>query len=97
MVLVTEHVLLVGTAGCTIGHRVAGLRVETLDGRPPGPVRALVRSLLLCLVVPPLIWDRDQRGLHDRAAGTSSSAGADAGAGSGAGGTSARRSGAAAR
>jgi hypothetical protein len=27
-----------------------------------------VRTLLLVLVVPALIWDRDYRGLHDRAA-----------------------------
>ncbi|MBI4944124.1 MAG: RDD family protein [Actinobacteria bacterium] len=70
VVLVTEHVLLVGTLGMTIGHRVAGIRVETLEGRPPGPARALVRALLLVLVVPPLFTDRDNRGLHDRAAGT---------------------------
>jgi hypothetical protein len=24
--------------------------------------------VLLCLVVPPLVFDRDQRGLHDKAA-----------------------------
>jgi len=33
-------------------------------------VRALVRGLLLCLAVPPLIVGQDGRGLHDRAAGT---------------------------
>lgn len=69
-VFLTEHVLLVGTAGATIGHRLAGLRVETLTGQAPGPVRALARSVLLCLAVPALIWDRDQRGLHDKVAGT---------------------------
>lgn len=30
----------------------------------------LVGTLLLCLAVPALIWDRDQRGMHDRAANT---------------------------
>jgi hypothetical protein len=30
----------------------------------------LIRSLLLCLGVPALIWDRDQRGVHDRVPGT---------------------------
>ena len=61
-VLLVEHVLLVGTLGATVGHRVLGLRVETLDGRPPGPVRALVRSVLLVLVVPALLSDQDNRG-----------------------------------
>ena len=70
VVLVVVNVLLVGTIGTTVGHRVVGVRVETLAGGPPGPVRALVRSLLLVLLVPPLLSDADHRGLHDRAAGT---------------------------
>jgi uncharacterized RDD family membrane protein YckC len=70
LVLLSFHVLLVGTAGYTAGHWSVGLTVRTLDGRLPGPVRALVRGLLLCLAVPPLITGRDGRGLHDRAAGT---------------------------
>jgi uncharacterized RDD family membrane protein YckC len=66
----TIHVLLVGTAGFTPGHGVVGLRVARLDGGLPGPVRSLVRSVLLCLVIPAFVWDADQRGLHDKAAGT---------------------------
>ena len=70
VVFLAEHALLVGTAGATIGHRAFGLRVETLAGAHPGPVKALVRSLLVVLAVPPLVMDADQRGLHDRAVGT---------------------------
>ncbi len=70
IVFLAEHLLLVGTIGATVGHRVAGLRVETVPGGAPGPVRALVRTALLGLVVPALIWDVDLRGLHDKAAGT---------------------------
>ena len=69
-VLLAEHVLLVGTVGATIGHRVFGLRVETLQGAHPGPLQAVVRSLLLVLAIPPLVMDADQRGLHDKAVGT---------------------------
>lgn len=70
-VFFTESLLLVGTIGATMGHAIVGLRVVTVDGgRPPGPVKAAIRSALLCLAVPALIWDRDQRGLHDKAAGT---------------------------
>jgi uncharacterized RDD family membrane protein YckC len=69
-VLAVEHLLLVGTLGSSIGHRVAGLRLETVAGGYAGPVRAAVRTALLCLVVPAAIWDADQRGLHDKAAGT---------------------------
>ena len=64
------QVLLVGTVGFAVGHFLLGMRVERVDGGWAGPWRAVVRSVLLCLAVPPLVWDRDQRGLHDRAAGT---------------------------
>jgi len=70
LVLLAENVLLVGTVGATIGHRALGLRVETLAGGAPGLRRAVIRSVLLCLAIPPLLWDADHRGLHDRAAGT---------------------------
>jgi uncharacterized RDD family membrane protein YckC len=70
LVLLLEHALLVGTAGFSAGHRIAGLRVEAVDGGPPGIGRAALRALLLCLAIPPLVWDRNQRGLHDRFAGT---------------------------
>ena len=65
-----ENVLLVGTAGQTIGHRLLGLHLVRLDGAAPGVLRALGRAVLLSLAVPALIWDRDQRGLHDRFMGT---------------------------
>jgi uncharacterized RDD family membrane protein YckC len=70
LVLLVENVVLVGTAGATLGHRLLGMRVEALDGSAPGPRRALIRSVLLCLAIPPLVWDADHRGLHDRWAGT---------------------------
>jgi uncharacterized RDD family membrane protein YckC len=70
IVLLVEHALLVGTAGGSVGHRVAGLRIETVAGERPSPPKALIRSVLLCLAVPALVWDSDQRGLHDKVAGT---------------------------
>jgi uncharacterized RDD family membrane protein YckC len=64
--------LLIGTAGATLGQRLAGIRVETLDGGHPGLGRAAIRSVLLGLGFPAitLLWQRDQRGLHELAAGT---------------------------
>ncbi|MBD9733523.1 RDD family protein [Streptomyces sp. H28] len=62
--------LTVGTIGCTPGKRIFGLRVVALGTGGVQPARALLRSLLLCLALPALIWDRDGRGLHDRLAGT---------------------------
>lgn len=60
----------VGTVGFTPGKRLFGLRVVALDTGTVSPVRALVRTALLCVALPALIWDRDGRGLHDRLART---------------------------
>ena len=54
----------------SIGHLVLRMRVVPIRGGGLAPWRPLVRTLLLCLGVPALLWDRDQRGLHDRVAGT---------------------------
>lgn len=68
-VFALENLLLVGSLGSTLGHRLLGLRVVQV--RPGAfPVQVLVRTALLCLFVPALIVDGDGRGLHDRAAGT---------------------------
>ncbi|MPY64811.1 RDD family protein [Streptomyces spongiae] len=64
------HVLTVGTVGFTPGKRLFGIRVVAEGTGTVNPLRALLRSLLLCLAIPPLIWDRDGRGLHDRLART---------------------------
>lgn len=52
------------------GHLILGMRVVPLRPGPLGIWRPFVRTILLCLVIPAVIWDRDQRGLHDRAIGT---------------------------
>lgn len=52
------------------GHRIVGLRLELLHGGWTGLWRPIVRTLLLILVIPAVVFDPDQRGLHDKAAGT---------------------------
>ena len=69
-VFVLMNLLLVGTLGSTMGHRLLGLRVVRLGGASAGPVPALIRTILLALVIPAVIWDRDSRGFHDKLAGT---------------------------
>ena len=54
----------------SVGHLILGMRVVPLEPGRLGLWRPIVRTLLLCLAIPPLIFDRDQRGLHDRLAGT---------------------------
>ncbi|WP_327413594.1 RDD family protein [Streptomyces sp. NBC_01233] len=61
-------VLTIGTVGFTPGKRILGLRVISENGGRLGVFRVLLRTLLLALVIPALIWDRDGRGLHDRLA-----------------------------
>ncbi|RSM88400.1 RDD family protein [Streptomyces sp. WAC 01325] len=63
-------VLTVGTVGFTPGKRLFGLRVVALESGTVNPLRALLRTVLLCVAIPALIWDRDGRGLHDRLAQT---------------------------
>lgn len=60
--------LLIANGG--VGHLLLGMRVVPLDPGRLAPWRALLRTLLVCLFVPAVIWDADQRGLHDRASGT---------------------------
>jgi uncharacterized RDD family membrane protein YckC len=62
--------LLTALTGYTLGKRVLGIRVARVDGKPVGLVMGLLRAVLLLLVVPALIFDKDLRGLHDRAART---------------------------
>jgi uncharacterized RDD family membrane protein YckC len=56
--------------GQTPGMRLLRLRLERPRGGRVAPGWVAVRLFLLLLVFPPLIWDRDGRGLHDKAANT---------------------------
>ncbi|QDG87974.1 RDD family protein [Pseudarthrobacter sp. NIBRBAC000502770] len=69
-VFAIEQTLLVGTLGYSIGHRIMGIAVIKPGGGTPGPLAGLVRAVLLCLVIPAVIFDPDQRGLHDKALNT---------------------------
>jgi uncharacterized RDD family membrane protein YckC len=59
-----------GLSGASVGQHVLRLAVLRLDHQPVGLVRAFIRTALLALIIPPLVFDRDGRGLHDMAAGT---------------------------
>ena len=61
-----EVSLLTALAGGSFGQLLAGVRVLTTGGRPLNLLMALARTLLICLVVPPLVFKPDSgRGLHD--------------------------------
>jgi uncharacterized RDD family membrane protein YckC len=61
-----EVALLTWLTGASFGQRIVGIRVVGRSRRV-GFTAAAIRTLLICLAVPPLIWDADGRGLHDRA------------------------------
>jgi uncharacterized RDD family membrane protein YckC len=64
------QMLFIPTIGGSIGHRLLGMRVVPIAGGWVGLWRPIVRTLLLVIVIPALIWDSDQRGFHDKVAGT---------------------------
>ncbi|MFD0152049.1 RDD family protein [Streptomyces sp. NPDC055721] len=69
VLLLVVSVLTVGTIGSTPGKRLFGLRVISANGGRLSLPRVAIRSVLVCLAIPALIWDRDGRGLHDRLSG----------------------------
>jgi len=70
MVFAVLQILFIPTAGGSPGHRILGMRVVRFGGGWVGLWRPIVRTLLLVVVIPAVIWDADQRGLHDKIAGT---------------------------
>lgn len=64
------QIVFLPTLGGSPGHRLLGMRLQLVHGGWVGLWRPIVRTALLCLVIPAAIWDPDQRGLHDKAAGT---------------------------
>jgi uncharacterized RDD family membrane protein YckC len=71
LVLLAEYTFFVGLFTQTPGMWLTRIRcVDVATGGRLGLLRAALRGALLCLFVPPLIMDKQQRGLHDRAAGS---------------------------
>jgi uncharacterized RDD family membrane protein YckC len=60
--------LTISLVGSTPGKRLMRLRVVRLDGGRLSPLAVLIRTVLLLIVIPAVVWDRDTRGLHDKAA-----------------------------
>ena len=67
-----ESAVLTWLAAGSFGKLVTGLRVVPVDGRvrPLNPLKVLARQVLIVLVIPPLVFRHDGRGLHDMFAGT---------------------------
>ena len=57
----------VALVGGSFGQMVLRLRVLRTGGHPLNLFSALLRQLMVCLVIPPLVFKPDGRGLHDLA------------------------------
>ncbi len=64
------HALSTILLGGSPGHLILGMHVVPMAGGRIGLWRPLLRTALLALVLPAVFWDVNNRGLHDRAAGT---------------------------
>jgi len=72
LAFVLESTVLTALLGGSFGKLATRLRVVRSDGsgRPVGLLPAFARSILIALVIPPLVFRPDGRGLHDLMAGT---------------------------
>ena len=64
------QIVFIPLIGGSPGHRLLGMRLELASGGWVGVWRPIIRTLLLGVIIPAVVWDSDQRGLHDKAVGT---------------------------
>jgi len=71
-VFIGESAVLTALGGGSFGQLATRLRVVRSDGtgRPIDLLRAVARQALVALVIPPLVFRPDGRGLHDMVAGS---------------------------
>jgi uncharacterized RDD family membrane protein YckC len=67
LLFIAESALLMALSGGSFGQLATRLRVVRIDGsgRPLSLLTALLRQVMICLVIPPLVFRPDGRGLHD--------------------------------
>jgi uncharacterized RDD family membrane protein YckC len=69
---VVESAVLTALAGGSFGKLATRLRTVRVDGdpRPLDLLRSFARQIMVAVVIPPLIFRPDGRGVHDLATGT---------------------------
>jgi hypothetical protein len=70
LVLGLEIWVLTTLLGGSAAQLMLGIVVRRVDGRPLNTWNALIRTILLLLVIPPVVYNPDRRGLHDLAVGS---------------------------
>jgi len=71
-VFLVESTVLTALLGGSFGKLFTRLRVIDVNGsgRPVDLLRCLLRTVMVCLVIPPLVFRPDGRGLHDIVVGS---------------------------
>ncbi len=71
LVFFLQIFILTSTTGASAGQRLLKLRVLRYpELEPLGIAAALLRTLLILLVIPAVVYDNEGRGLHDRIVGS---------------------------
>ncbi|MBN9105491.1 MAG: RDD family protein [Propionibacteriaceae bacterium] len=65
-----ESTVLTALIGSSFGQYVARIGIFSLDGRPLGWGRAVLRAGMVCLVLPTIVIGADRRALNDLLLGT---------------------------
>lgn len=60
-----ESAVGIALTGSSFGQKLLRMTVHQLNGRPLSLLKAFQRQLLICLLIPPLVFREDGRGLHD--------------------------------
>lgn len=65
-----EVTLFTWLIGSSFGQRITGVAVIKVGGGRLGLPAIALRTLLICLVIPAVVYDSEGRGLQDRASGS---------------------------
>lgn len=65
-----EVVILTWLTASSFGQRLVGIAVVSPDGQRLGLWRVIIRTLMICLVIPALVYNSEGRGLQDIVAGS---------------------------
>jgi uncharacterized RDD family membrane protein YckC len=69
-IFAVEVIVFTWLTGSSFGQRIIGIAVVGPGGQRLSLWRCVIRTLLICLVVPALVYDSKRRGLHDLAVGS---------------------------
>jgi uncharacterized RDD family membrane protein YckC len=70
LIFAFEIIALTWLTGSSFGQRILGIAVVAQSGQRLSLWRTIVRTLLICVVIPALVYDSQGRGLQDLAVGS---------------------------